>query len=113
MFALLSILGFARAIGLTIKLVRHWESDSLVSCVDVEAVSAEEAYQGHPKVPRQRDGQAARRRHGAEDGCAGDQAFLKELETGPAADHHQVIREGEASLEERQPTSLSMALCLP
>src|SRR6266542_1138464 len=69
--------------------------------VEVEALAAQEPHQRHAEAPGQVDGEARRRRHGADHGDAGDQGLLQDLVARAAADHEQVVVERQAAVQHR------------
>src|SRR5918997_1787459 len=66
--------------------------------VCVESPAAQEPDERHPELPGDVDGEAARRRDGADDGHPGRKALLQDLERGAPADHHHVLRERQPPL---------------
>src|SRR5215204_6185299 len=68
--------------------------------VHIKPVAAEKPHQRHAEALGEVDGQAAGGGDGAEDGDAGGEGFLGDLEAAAAADHQEVIGEGEDAFEE-------------
>src|SRR2546428_10128776 len=68
--------------------------------VDVEAVAAEEADEGHPKPPPDLDREVRGRGHGAQDREAGDGRLLCDLERDPARHEQDPVVQWQASGQE-------------
>ena len=68
--------------------------------VDIERRPAHETEQGDAGVLREFYGETRRRRHGADDGNAGQKRFLNDLVRRPAADEKHRVGERQPSVEQ-------------
>src|SRR5215211_8625020 len=97
----------------SVVLVLSWKpwffglgSNPLIPGLHVEPALAQEAHEGHPELPGDVDGEAARGGDGANEGHARHQALLQDLEAAAPADHDDVIRERQPAFQERPPYEL-------
>src|SRR6185295_20278917 len=82
------------------------QAQPLGPVVDVEALAAQQAYQGDADAPRELDRQTARRGHRADDRHPRRERLLEDLVARPAAHEDDPLAPGQLPGEERRADQL-------